>query len=307
MEDVAGRTALVTGGASGIGLGIVGALLRARARVVVADIDAAAVAAAEASLSSKGEVMGVVLDVASEDSWAAAVETVGTRFEGVDILCNNAGVGQGRLPGGGAIATTEISSQLWRMIFDINVTGVFNGVRAVVPSMIARGHGGHVVNTASMAGLFVAPGMTAYSASKFAVVSMTESLRGELEPSGIGVSLLCPGGVQSNLTATTAARRASNLTTSEGPVAGLSSVRTSTGRMMDAGCVGERVLAGILRNELYIFSHAEYLPIVEERFEAVTRGFRDSAEPGYSDPADMLEKIRNPVYRKSIEQTESKT
>jgi NAD(P)-dependent dehydrogenase (short-subunit alcohol dehydrogenase family) len=297
MRDMMGKVAFITGGASGIGLSIAGSLARAGVRIVVADIDGAALETARSALADAGaEVLTARLDVADPASWREATDVAVARFGRIDVLCNNAGVGQGRLPNGDAIGLADMSESLWRLILDINVTGVFLGVRTVAPLMIRGGTGGHIVNTASMAGLFAPPGMVAYSASKFAVMGLTEGLRAELAPHAIGVSVLCPGAVESNLSATSAARRSSIPMTGQEPEAKLSPVRTLTGKMMKAASVGDRVLEGIRNDELYILTHPEYEPLIEDRFAAIRAAIGESAEPGHLDPESLLTRSRNPVY-----------
>ena len=294
MRDVAGRTAFITGGASGIGLGMAQAFAAAGMRVVLADIDGEAARRAAAQLDGSGaSAMTVELDVTQSGSWSAAVDRAEAAFGPIDLLCNNAGVGQGRFGGGAALDLADMPEALWRLVLDTNLTGVFLGVRGVAPRMAARGSG-HIVNTASMAGLIAPPGLGAYAASKFAVLGMSEALRGELAPKGVGVSVLCPGGVDSNLVATSAARRSSVL--GDAPLPGLAVARAADGHRMNARLVGERVLAAVLANRFYIFTHPEYAPLVEERAAAVRAGFGASAESGYTDPQRLLDRSRNPIY-----------
>lgn len=297
MKQISGKVALITGGASGIGLGMAQAFAAAEMRIVIADVDEAALAKAEASLLEQGaEAMSVVLDVADADAWAAAVSAVNARFGSVDVLCNNAGVGQGRLPNKAPLEIVSISDQLWRMVFDVNVTGAFLGVKAVAPSMIERGQG-YIVNTASMAGFIAPPGLGAYAASKYALVGLSESLRAELEPKGVGVAVLCPGGVKSNLVSTTAAQRAARLGDGQGPEASLVAVRPpSSGETMEARSVGERVLTAIRNDEFYILTHPDYGPLMQEHFDAVMAAVDDSAQAGYREPPEILQRSRNPVY-----------
>ena len=267
-------------------------------RVVLADIDGEAAQRGVAQLTGSGaSAMTVELDVRQSRSWSAAVDRAEAEFGPIDVLCNNAGVGQGRFGGGAALDLADMPEVLWRLVLDTNVTGVFLGVQGVAPRMVARGCG-HIVNTASMAGLIASPGLGAYAASKFAVVGMSEALRGELAPKGIGVSVLCPGGVDSNLVATSAARRSAVLGDATGPV--LAVARAADGSRMSARRVGERVLAGIRANESHVITHPEYLPLVEARMAAVRAGFGVSAEPGYRDPQALLDRSQNPAYAETI-------
>jgi NAD(P)-dependent dehydrogenase (short-subunit alcohol dehydrogenase family) len=292
MDDLAGRVALVTGGASGIGLGIAEALLRAGMKVAVADINAAALAGAAARLGEGA--MPVPLDITSAPAWQAALDAVEARLGPVSLLCNNAGLGQGRRADGGPVLLADMPEEVWKLVIDTNLHGTYLGIRAAVPRMLAAGRGGHVVNTASMAGLIAPGGLTAYAASKYAVVGLSESLRAELAPQGIGVSVLCPGAVSTNFYLTSAERRdaimGAEATTAFAPG------RTDAAPRMEPGRVGEHVVRGIRANHLYIMTHPEYLPLVEARFAAIRGGFGPSAQPGYTDPELVLSRSGNPEY-----------
>jgi NAD(P)-dependent dehydrogenase (short-subunit alcohol dehydrogenase family) len=292
MDDLAGRVALVTGGASGIGLGIAEALLRAGMKVAVADINAAALAGAAARLGEGA--MPVPLDITSAPAWQAALDAVEARLGPVSLLCNNAGLGQGRRADGGPVLLADMPEEVWKLVIDTNLHGTYLGIRAAVPRMLAAGRGGHVVNTASMAGLIAPGGLTAYAASKYAVVGLSESLRAELAPQGIGVSVLCPGAVSTNFYLTSAERRdaimGAEATTAFAPG------RTDAAPRMEPARVGEHVVRGIRANHLYIMTHPEYLPLVEARFAAIRGGFGPSAQPGYTDPELVLSRSGNPEY-----------
>src|SRR5215467_6064971 len=197
MREFVGKAAFVTGGASGIGLALGRALAEAGCKVMLADIEKAALDAAVASLSGSGpEIGGVVCDVADAASVDAAAETTFSAFGKVHILCNNAGVG--------ALGGIEhIALDDWRWVLDVNLIGVVNGVRTFLPQMRTNGEGGHIVNTASMAGMVNSrqaggQGFAPYPATKYAVVGMSEGLAMEVKPLGIGVSILCPGVVRTN-------------------------------------------------------------------------------------------------------------
>src|SRR5579862_2851980 len=142
MEEVAGKVALITGGASGIGYGMAGAFAAAGMSVVIADVDRQAADEAARRLGADGaQVMAAPLDVTQAQSWSEALAAVEARFGGLDVLCNNAGVSQGWLPGGRPLQLTDISEDHWRLILDTNLTGAFLGVRAAAPAMIRRGAG----------------------------------------------------------------------------------------------------------------------------------------------------------------------
>ncbi len=295
MDTLVGRTALITGGASGIGLGMARAFVAAGLKVAIADISEPALDAARAAVPGLG--MAVKLDVTRAADWERAVAEVEAALGGVDILCNNAGVGQGRFADGREIMLAEMPEALWRMVLEINATGTFLGVRAVVPRMLARGARGHIVNTASTGGLMAPGGIAAYCASKFAVVGLSESLRAELSPAGIGVSVLCPGGVRSNLFASSVAVRAGVPGASEGmATVGSEALRIEQARRMDPVRVGEMVLRAIAGNWLYVIPHPEYRGHVEERHAALAAAFGEPAQPGYRDTDLTFERFRNPEY-----------
>jgi NAD(P)-dependent dehydrogenase (short-subunit alcohol dehydrogenase family) len=318
MEKLAGKTALITGGASGIGLGMARAFLAAGLRVAIADISEAALESAGTALPGLGKA--VKLDVTRAAEWERALDAVEAALGPLEILCNNAGVGQGRFADGREITVAEMPEALWRMVLEINATGTFLGARAVVPRMLARGqrdhgqrdhgqrdHGqwddgqrGHIVNTASTGGLMAPGRIAAYCASKYAVVGLSESLRAELAPAGIGVSVLCPGGVRSNLFASSVAVRAAVPGASEGmATVGSEALRIEQAQRMDPVFVGEMVLRAIAGNAMYIIPHPEYLGHIEERHAALVAAFGESAQPGYRDTDVTFERFRNPEYARA--------
>jgi NAD(P)-dependent dehydrogenase (short-subunit alcohol dehydrogenase family) len=298
MQKLMGKTALITGGASGIGLGMARAFIAAGLRVAIADINEAALEAAAAALPGLGKA--VKLDVTRAAEWEHALDAVEKALGPVEILCNNAGVGQGRFADGRDTTVAEMPEALWRLVLEINATGSFLGVRTVAPRMIARGQGGHIVNTASTGGLMAPGGIAAYCASKFAVVGLSESVRAELAPAGIGVSVLCPGGVRSNLFASSVAIRARTPDAFEGlATAGTDALRIEQAQRMDPVRVGELVLRAIAGNAMYIIPHPEYLDHVEERHAALVAAFGESAQPGYRDTDVTFERFRNPEYARA--------
>src|SRR5712671_21138 len=193
MRELAGKTAFVTGGASGIGLALGRAFAQAGMKVMLADVEADALAAAVKSLASFGpDVRGVTCDVADPASVGRAAEASYAAFGHVHVVCNNAGVA-----GGSGI--DDISLDTWRWVLDVNLMGVLHGIHAFLPHIRAHGEGGHIVNTASMAGLQSGLGFSPYSTSKFAVVNMSEGLAMQVKPFGIGVSVLCPSFVRTRI------------------------------------------------------------------------------------------------------------
>ncbi|HXX91049.1 MAG TPA: SDR family oxidoreductase [Acidimicrobiales bacterium] len=182
-----GKVAVVTGGASGIGRAIGTALARRGASVVLADVDevAAKAAAEEIGAGPPGRVAAAGLDVRDAEAFATLVGRVAEEHGHLDLLFNNAGIGIG-----GEVA--ELTLGHWDRVIDINLRGVVHGVVAAYPLMIRQGHG-HIVNTASIAGLFPSPLLTPYAATKHAVVGLSTSLRGEAANHGVRVSVVCPG------------------------------------------------------------------------------------------------------------------
>ncbi len=196
MEKFEGGTAVVTGGASGMGLAFAHRFADAGMNVVLADIEAEPLAMAEASVAAKGvKVMPVRTDVAKADDIASLADKSFERFGRVNVLCNNAGVG------GSPGASWELSQKDWEWVIDVDLWSVINGVRSFVPRMIASGEAGHIVNTASIAGLVTGLVGTPYQVAKFGVVALSEQLFFELGRAGhhIGVSVLCPGLVNTNI------------------------------------------------------------------------------------------------------------
>jgi len=253
MKDLAGKVAFITGGGSGIGFGIAKCAAEAGMKVAIADVRPDHLAHGLAQLRTAGAAAhGILVDVAD----AAAVERAAAEtiqvFGKVHLVCNNAGVS---IFGPMDSATMDD----WRWIMGVNVDGVINGIQSFMPRLKAHGEGGHIVNTASMAGLLVGPGMGLYSASKFAVVGLTLSLRYDLAPHGIGVSVLCPGFVRSNIHEAVLSRP-KNLGATGYPVTEAEMKRLdavlSVG--MDPVEVGSHVIAGVRENRQYIFPHAEF-------------------------------------------------
>ena len=247
---LSGRTALVTGGAGGIGLAIARSLVSEGVQVVLADRDESELAFAETELGSAAKT--VPLDVTDRGAWVALREQLGT----VDILVNNAGIG----PDGHALADVEPTS--FDRLVEIKVTGTFNGIHTFAADMRQRREG-YIVNTASMAGLTAAAGLGPYTTAKFAVVGMSEVLRAEMEPFGVGVSVLCPGLVKTRLRETT---RAAGYGTVDRPDA-------AANPGIDPGTVGGIVVDGIRQGRFYLVTHGEYQDAVAARMRQVVAAF----------------------------------
>lgn len=273
MQQLAGKAAFVTGAASGIGLALARALAGAGTRVMLADIEGVALDEAVSTLRDTGaEARGVVCDVADAESVARAAEASFAAFGPVHLLCNNAGVG-----GGSGIEA--ISPETWRWVIDVNLMGVVHGLSAFLPHMRAHGEGGHIVNTASMAGLNSGLGFSAYSASKFAVVNMSEGLARELAPEGIGVSVLCPGFVRTRIWDSARNRPARyGAAGPAGPL--LARLRELGAAGLEPDAVAAQVLEAIRSDRLYVFTHtgAEWRAELEERFSAILRAMAGKEE-----------------------------
>ncbi|MGZ3265513.1 MAG: SDR family NAD(P)-dependent oxidoreductase [Croceibacterium sp.] len=274
MKDVADKTAFVTGGASGIGLGMAKVFAWAGMNVVAADVREDHIAAAHDVIAEEGlsdRVRFLRLDVTDRAAFDAAADEAEAMFGKLHVLCNNAGIGLLR-------PITKASEADWDWAIDVNLNSMFNGVKAVLPKIRAHGEGGHVVNTASMAGVLQYSQAGVYVTTKFAVVGFSEALRAELAPEGIGVSAFCPGGVRTNIREyekTRPERYAAEAETPSGPPPGFNFTDEQRAQL---ACLtaspeeaAELVLQGIRDNALYIFTAPEFRAGVEERFEAIRR------------------------------------
>src|SRR6266852_7546568 len=268
MRELTGKTAFVTGGASGIGWAMGRAFAEAGMKAMLADIETEALAAAVKSLHNFGPaVRSVICDVADPASVERAAKASYEAFGNVHVVCNNAGVGA---RGG----IDNVSLENWRWVLDVNLMGVVHGVRAFLPHIRAHGEGGHIVNTASMAGMINGMGFSPYAATKFAVVSMSEGLAAQLKPFGIGVSVLCPSYVRTGI-----GESGRNRPQRYGPTqpldpaspaaAMVAEIATRLQAGLDPAAVAARVLGAISNDELYVFTHPNMRTGVDERFAAI--------------------------------------
>jgi NAD(P)-dependent dehydrogenase (short-subunit alcohol dehydrogenase family) len=268
MRELAGKTAFVTGGASGIGLALGRAFAEAGMKVMLADVEAGALAAAVKSLHNVGpDVRGVVCDVADSSSVEDAAKASHEAFGNVHVVCNNAGVAAG-----GGI--DNISLDNWRWVLDVNLMGVLHGIRSFLPHIRQHGEGGHIVNTASMAGMNNGMGFSPYAASKFAVVAMSEGLAAQLKPLGIGVSVLCPSYVRTGIGESGRNRPqrygpAPTLDPASPAAALVAEIALRLQAGLDPAAVAARVLDAIRNDELYVFTHSDMGTGVDERFAAI--------------------------------------
>ena len=268
MKDFKGKTAFVTGGASGIGLSMARQFGRAGMNVVVADIDEkAAKAAVERLTSEQIKAVPVVVDVTDRGSVREGALEAIAAFGKVHVVCNNAGVAAG-----GGIDTISVDD--WRWVIDVNLMGVVHGIRSFLPHIRRHGEGGHIVNTASMAGMNAGLGLSPYAATKFAVVGISEGLAIQLQPLGIGVSVLCPSYVRTRI-----GESGRNRPAHYGPPRQFdpgsvgAAIVAEIGRRIEAGLdpadVAARVVAAIRKRQFYIFTHPGMRAEVEGRFDAI--------------------------------------
>jgi NAD(P)-dependent dehydrogenase (short-subunit alcohol dehydrogenase family) len=278
MRELAGKTAFVTGGASGIGFALGRAFAEAGMKVMLADIETDALAAAVRSLHDVGpDIRGVICDVADPTSVERAAKAAYDAFGKVHVVCNNAGVAA-------AGGIDNISLDNWRWVLDVNLFGVLYGIRTFLPHIREHGEGGHFVNTASMAGMNGGLGFSPYVASKFAVVGMSEGLATQLKPHGIGVTVLCPGFVRTRIGESgrnRPERYGATQTPDPQSPAGLllAQIAARLEAGLDPADVAARVVAAIREDELYVFTHPEMRDDVKERFAGIIAAMDKSAAP----------------------------
>ncbi|HEY6460289.1 MAG TPA: SDR family NAD(P)-dependent oxidoreductase [Polyangiaceae bacterium] len=282
MRDLKGKVAVVTGGASGIGRAMAERFAREGMKVVIADVEEKALAQAAAAIGETADVIAVRTDVSRWEDVAALADAAYAKFGATHVLCNNAGVARGGL-------AWEMSAQDWDWVLGVNMWGVVHGIRAFVPRMIAQG-GGHVVNTASIAGLVSPPGMAAYCASKHAVVGLSECLHHEFAITGnastMHVSVVCPAWVKTNIADATrnqpeAAKAAQKAPTAQEAMLD-SFVRNAIAGGIPAAEVADQVLAAIVEERFWILTHPHLTKSVERR----TRGIVEGKAPKF-DPSAM--------------------
>jgi len=291
MKDFAGRTAFVTGGAHGIGIGLVRALLAAGCKVAIADIRAQSIEQALRALNSP-MAMGVEVDVSNREAMVRAADQVEAKLGPVSLLFNNAGVN--------LFQTIEDSSfDDWDWIMGVNLQGPINGVMTFAPRMVAAGNGGYIVNTASMAAFLAAGVPGIYNTTKFAVRGLSESLRASLAPHNIGVSLLCPGLVKSYIYASDDIRP-------DRLKGGAKPVNTDNVKRladihefgMEPDVIAGRVLEAMRENRFFIFTHPEFKDELSELFSEVLQDFRDYPhDPGFEQRTGF-EKTRRESYKR---------
>jgi NAD(P)-dependent dehydrogenase (short-subunit alcohol dehydrogenase family) len=274
IRDFRGKTAFITGGASGIGFAMARAFGRAGMNIVVSDIDfGGAKGAVERLATEQIKAVPVQCDVSERVAvQRAALEAIAA-FGKVHVVCNNAGVAVG-----GPFGT--LKERDWDWILDVNLKSVIYGTEIFVPLIKGHGEGGHIINTASMAGMIAPPGMEPYTATKFAVVAMSEGWFQQLAAIDIGVSVLCPGFVRTRIHESGRARQ--DRYGGHGEVdPGVGSTPDDAAQNvlhgLDPDIVGNRVVEAVKGGELYIFTHPEMREYVEARFKNIMAGF-DAAD-----------------------------
>ncbi len=268
--DLNGKVAFITGGAAGLGLSMAQAFGKAGMKVMLADIDEKALAAARADLEARQvPVSTVICDVTDRNSLkSAALKTIAD-FGKVHVVCNNAGVAVG-----GAYDT--VRDRDWDWIIDVNLKGVYYGVETFMPLILSHGEGGHIVNTASIAGIIAPPNLEPYAATKFAVVAMSEGWAIQFAPLGVGVSVLCPAFVKTQIHESwrnKQDRYGGAVDTTPGVAATREEAAAHVLSGIDPEIVGARVVEAIAGGEFYIFTHREMRAVIEMRHQAIMQGF----------------------------------
>jgi NAD(P)-dependent dehydrogenase (short-subunit alcohol dehydrogenase family) len=282
MNQFAGKTAVISGGGEGIGLSIAKALGEQKMNIVLADIDAGNLEKASAELEQAGvPVLAVTLDVAEEAQWQEVARQALDRFGSIHMLINNAGVG------GESGSIENQNAQSWEWTVNVNLMGVVFGAKVLVPLIKEHGDGGWLVNVASMAGMGGVPYGGAYSATKSAVVALSEGWAGELKSAGIAVSILCPAFVQTRIY--DSQRNRQTRYQSDGPESSYRAESTDKSGMLgkakaavqngiDASIVGKRLVEALSAGELYVFTHPNYRPVVQYRAKMIDAAFERAAQ-----------------------------
>ncbi|MDR2502557.1 MAG: SDR family NAD(P)-dependent oxidoreductase [Oscillospiraceae bacterium] len=300
MQSLEGKTAFITGGASGIGLGIAKAAHKEGMNIVIADLRQTAIDEALGCFSDRA--MGIKLDVSDRGAYRAAADEAAAKFGNIHLLVNNAGIGGAHAP------LWEVSTKDTDFALRVNILGVLNGIQEIVPRMLAHGEGGFVVSTASKAALIPVPNCGLYNLTKQAVIGIMETLRCDL-PEGYSAAVLCPGPFKSSLG--TSGREVQEELLGEKLPPMAPPVQKDGGdapppfafpadidfsrieRTIEEA--GERVIRGIKNNDMYILTHSEFKAGYKERTEAILRAFPDE------EPYDGFAKVfgflaRNPVF-----------
>ena len=298
MDNLTGKTAFVTGAASGIGLGIAKACGRAGMKVVIADVRRKAIDEVLPFFKEKGwPAHGIQLDVTDREAYAKAADEAEAVFGKIHVLVNNAGV---EVPMG---PVWQSSFKDCDFIVGVNILGSLNGIITILPRILKHGEGGHVVSTASQSGLSVVPGAALYCMTKAGIVGLMETLASELKGTNVGASSFCPGPVLGNLKNTTKEVRPAHLLNDTAatppppaPSAGTGAPKVNFDKyLMSAEEAGERVIRGIRRNDLYIVTHSEFKDVMQAKTGALMRAYPD--QPVSEEMKNLFSFLTsNPVY-----------
>ena len=276
MSKFIGKTAVISGGAEGIGLSIAKALGEQKMNIVLTDINEKNLQKASLELETIGvPVLPVVLDVAKEDQWQEVAEKAIARFGKIHMVVNNAGVG------GESGSIENQNARGWQWALDVNLMGVVFGAKVMVPLIKQHGEGGWIVNVASMAGMGGTPYGGAYTATKAAVVAVSESWAGELESEGINVSVLCPAFVQTRIYDSERNRQSQYKSDKKSSISEnvfLNKAKKMVENGIEVSIVGKRVVEALNDGEFYIFTHPNYRPILEKRSRDIDEAFKKSSE-----------------------------
>lgn len=274
MSELQDKVAVISGGAEGIGFYIAVSMAKQGMKVVIADIDAKQLEIARKALEAQGaDVLAVEMDVVKIEDWQSLAEQTIGKYGKIHMLVNNAGVGAAS----GSIERTNHKD--WQWVQDVNLMGVIYGTQVMVPLMKQHGEGGWLINVASMAGMGGVPFAGAYTATKVAVVGMSESWYPELKPHNIQVSVLCPAFVKTRINLSQRNKQDQYQSPSSGKAPSLKALAMAEHmqKVIDEGLapdvVGERVVEAILAKELYIFTHPNYRSVVQKRSKAIDDAF----------------------------------
>ncbi|MDR3310557.1 MAG: SDR family NAD(P)-dependent oxidoreductase [Oscillospiraceae bacterium] len=308
MFKVQGKTAFITGAASGIGLGIAKACAKHGMKVVVTDVRRKAVDEALVWFKDNGyEAYGIALDVTDREGYAAAADEAEKIFGGIHLLVNNAGV---EAPMG---KVWENSYNDFDFMVNVNIRGVLNGVKTILPRILAHGEGGQVVTTCSQSGMYVVPGAALYCMCKAGLIGLMETLQADLRGTNVGASAFCPGPIKGNLSETSREVRPAELTDAASapaapaappppppPAAGDDTRGNFTmpdfsSFILPAEAAGEYVVRGAERQDLYIFTHTDFKASMVEKGDAIVRAYPDQPlKAGFAQAFSFL--TQNPVY-----------
>lgn len=267
MQDFKGRTAVVTGGGSGIGRGLAIALAREGANVVVSDVEEAKAKAVASEVGALGvRAIAVRTDVADFAAVQALARAAEAEFGKVHVLCNNAGVSIHRR---GIDATHED----WRWVLGVNLWGVVHGMEAFLPGMLAHGEPAHIVNTSSMNGIFPSAHSAMYSTSKYGVLGLTETFARELEGRNVGICALCPAAVATDISNSERNRPADLVASRPPSMPHELSSRWEISPRIDPVTVGEMTVNGIRKGQLHIFTDMKVQPIIQAKHDRMSGEF----------------------------------